>query len=120
MKTYKVEGKSVTVANGKVKLNKDQARRRRYLLDEGKRGVFQVKTPLTFKAGEVFGWDQKVSKSMGKNLVAIGKPSAEAPAGSDESESGAKEPVDLSQAGDSETVETNETVDLTHAGEGQV
>lgn len=63
MKQYKTNA-IVTITDGSVMLNEDQARRRRHKLKPtDKENVFEIMQPIQFKAGEVFGYDGELSKT---------------------------------------------------------
>lgn len=49
----------VTLTSGVIKLNDDQARRRRHMIEEveGQPGVYKIIAPCRFKVGETFGYD---------------------------------------------------------------
>lgn len=59
MREITVEGAPLNVNAGRVKLTKDQARRRAHLLAavDGKEGEFDVVRPIQFKVGETFGFE---------------------------------------------------------------
>lgn len=59
MREITVKGAPLNVNAGRVKLTKDQARRRAHLLAavDGKEGEFDVVRPIQFKVGETFGFE---------------------------------------------------------------
>ena len=68
MKTY-IAGSVVRLHSGKVKITKKQHARRQRLLGEYKKnGVYDVTSKIEFKAGEEFGYDGDIPKSMAEDL----------------------------------------------------
>lgn len=64
---------TVRLHTGNLKLTEVQAMPRKHLLQaiEGKRGVYEIKDTVTFKAGEVFGYDGEI-KSISNKVVHAG------------------------------------------------
>ena len=63
MKTY-LSLQPVTIQTGLVQLSKDQAKGRIHNLKFIESDVYQLINPINFKAGEVFGFDGQIPKSM--------------------------------------------------------
>lgn len=61
---------TVRLHTGNLELTEVQASVRRHLLTpvEGKRGVYAIKDTVTFKAGEVFGYDGEI-KAISNRVV---------------------------------------------------
>jgi len=78
MREYKTT-QVIIINDGKVELNKDQARRRKTKIeviktpkDDGKiyvNGIYKILKPLMFKVGEVFKWDGTFTKGQLLNDV---------------------------------------------------
>lgn len=71
MKEFMVIAKSVTIRQGFLKLDENQVRRRRHLIETAKDekgdvidGLFKVLKPCTFKNNETFSYDGEVNKSL--------------------------------------------------------
>lgn len=80
MKMLKVMAASVLIPHGVVKLTKDQADRRRALLDKvSGKDQYVLMAPSTFKRGEVFGWDSYIAKAWGGDLIDVEVVPDEAP-----------------------------------------
>jgi len=68
MKTY-IANSVVRLHGGKVKLTKKQHARRQHLLGKyNSKGVYEVTSKIELKAGEAFGYDGEIPKSMAEDL----------------------------------------------------
>ncbi len=71
MKDYITAG-TISLHAGKVRLSADQARRRMHLLagkESQKSGIFEIVKPLQFKAGEAFGYDGEIPKTLSEIII---------------------------------------------------
>lgn len=66
---YQVIDKPAILFSGLLELNEDQVRRRKHLLELVEGSVYMILKPVTFKVGEVFGYDGEISKSAALALV---------------------------------------------------
>ena len=66
MKEIVVTGKQATLRSGTVKLTTDQAASREHGLEkvEGKKDLYTIIDAVSFKRGEVFGYDGEISKTL--------------------------------------------------------
>lgn len=71
MKEFRVMARSATIRQGFVKLDKNQIRRRKHLIEAVKDGngkvvdgLFKVLKPCTFKNNETFSYDGEVNKML--------------------------------------------------------
>jgi len=75
LKKYVVVGVSANVNAGHVKLDKDQARRRRHAIEavevnkDTGAGVYKILRPVQFKNGEQFEYDGEFPKSMAHEVA---------------------------------------------------
>ena len=78
---YTVTGKSVLITGGVLTLSKAQASDRAHCLKElDKKNQYEVIKSVTFKHGEVFGFDGKLPKGAGAEADADSKAEAKAKA----------------------------------------
>lgn len=80
MNHYEVTAVSVTINAGVVELSQNQAHRRRHLLKKVGDSLYEVISPIQFKAGEEFGYGGDVNKLLMTEITPIMKEPAEAPA----------------------------------------
>lgn len=110
----------VMLHSGKVKLNKDQARRRRRCLEgkkDQKSGVFRIVKPIQFKVGEAFGYDGEIPKSMIGQLETDDVSSDEDKAGGTEGASGTEDQDEGEEVGNNSDG-SSEDDDADNSGQG--
>ena len=66
---YQVIDKPAILFSGLLELNEDQVRRRRHLLELVEGSIYMIVKPVTFKVGEVFGYDGEINKATALALV---------------------------------------------------
>lgn len=74
MKIFTVTGREVQLTSGILELNEDQFRRRSHKLKRLDNGMFEIVEPVTFKQGEVIGYDGQLSKAHAELLVDADEP----------------------------------------------
>lgn len=74
MNNYEVTNPTgITLHSGVLSLTKAQAASRTYALNNLGDGLYQVKAPVTFKRGEVFGYDGPLPKSFVAQMAEVGE-----------------------------------------------
>jgi len=80
MKRYVVTGASANFASGVIMLTEEQAKARVHALKDLGDGYFEVMTTVSFKRGEIVGYDGEVNKALLQLVDEIGEAPSAPPA----------------------------------------
>jgi len=71
MNFYRVIGRSAQFFSGTIKLSDRQSIPRAHLLKPVGEGIFEILSPIEFKAGEELSYDGEVNKAMLQNITPV-------------------------------------------------